>query len=897
MEAPSTGLVIDPHVFVPQSSYKPLKQYYDHVLPLLPKIWRLKQDSFWTYSILPNARNVVQGWKIHVSAIPESALRILGKVVPVCVAYGVDFKFASDRKILGGLLSKNCSRGSGGKFITIYPPNYEAFTNMLDALYPQLMDENGPHILSDKQYKDSTVLHYRYGGFHSFPILNVDGSSKLCILDDKFEYLEDVRTPVFSLPGFVSDKLDYPDPEMDGELESEEDNERRPFGGKYEILSVIKFSNAGGVYLAKNAQTQASTIVKEARPFIGLDIANTDAVARLKKEFRILAHIADLKIAPKPFDLFQEWDHTFLAVEFIEGMTLRQHVVKTNKLIHAKTSASDMVKWLTDIVTISMDIIRIFIKLHGRSIVFGDLSLNNIMINPSTLELTLIDFEAAAEAGVDDPSNMFTPGYARDSRMERDESTLSDDHYALGCTLLALLAPNVTLLEKRSDFVDVFFGEVCKEIDVPAAFIECVRHLLADGDVDLGRCLEKLKSCVVESTRGISPETCKVERDGHVFAETIKRIYDYNLSVMDVSSRERVFPAGPKLGDPMAVDNGMLGIAYAWKRINGSIPPEFEAWIEQKSRISGQRPGLMNGLSGSAWVLSELGFADAAALAIDGAGNHALLFQNMSLGYGAAGYGLSILNLWRKTANEQYLSEAVRIADVLCDTATAHPHGYAWGDPDGGGGISVGLMEGASGIALFLLYAFCATGDVRYLNTGEKGMLFDMACGREIDGALGFPRNSGAANKVLFPYLAYGSAGVASVALRYYMMTKKAEYINLVHGVKNAVAQKYSISPDLFNGLAGLGNYMLDVYQHLGDETYLDLAYRLAHGLKLFEMPRLEGSAFIAFERAKINSDYASGSAGIALFLHRMINGEGNFNFMMDDLLEIPAVSVALTDT
>lgn len=892
MHAPLKLLKPDPHIFLPQSSYQPSHQYHDQVSALLPKIWRLKQESFWTHAMSPSVINVAQGWKIHVSAIHASAADILSKVVPICVEFGVDFKFASDPKILTRLLSKNCARGSGGKFITIYPPSLAVFKAMLAALYGPLQGEQGPHILSDMQYQDSRVLHYRYGGFHRFPEIDVDGGNRLCILNDQFEFFEDARTPRFSLPDFVSDPFEQivVEPEEVEDEDAVRSGEKPLFGEKYEILHVIKFSNAGGVYYGRNVENQEASIVKEARPFVGADARGNDAIVRLQKEFRILGKISDLNICPRPFDFFKEWDHCFLATEFIEGITLRQYVVKTNRLIHGETSGDALKIWLDNAMKIAVDLLDIFVKLHGRNIIFGDLSLNNVMINPETLALKLIDFECALEPGIDASINMFTPGYGTEARLDRVSIEFSDDYYALGCTLLALIAPNVTLIQKREDFVEVFFSEVAKEIDLPEYFITCVKHLLDNREVDLVQIAASLRQGVEVGVagygHGISMASNTAERDVADCRRMLKAIYAYQTSVMDTGQSERVFPVGSALTDPMTVDHGMLGIAYVWHQVNKELPPQFDEWIRRRFHAAGQRPGLMNGLAGAAWVLASLGRQKMAVAAIKSASLHPLLFQKMSLGHGAAGYGLANLYFWQQTGSEAYLTEAIRIADIVCEAAIPAQDGCAWEDPAAADGAAVGLLTGASGIALFLLYAYRVTGTPRYLETGEQGLRFDMACGRRIEGGIGFPRHSAGANSILLPYLAYGSAGVGSVALRFYMVTKRPMYRDFIDAIKVAVAQKYSVSPDLFTGLAGMGNYLLDAHQMLDDDSYLGLAHRLSHGLKLFELPRETGSAFVALDQAKISSDYACGAAGIALFLHRLQGGGPNLNFMLDHLLD-----------
>ncbi|AMC34988.1 class III lanthionine synthetase LanKC [Janthinobacterium sp. B9-8] len=872
--------------FVPTSAYKPSMSYYNSVLKLLPPMWRLSQGPFWTQILSPKAVLPVQGWKIHVSAIPESALRILGKVTMVCLDQGVEFKFASDPHILWTLLRKRCARQSAGKFITIYPSSQIIFEQLIERLYIALENEKGPYILSDRQYRDSSVLFYRYGGISSFSEVNVSGEKKMCILNDQFEYIEDHRSPYFVLPDFIKDGFIKQLPISAKNKQGDEENtdECLIIGEEYEIISVIKYSSAGGVYQAKSILSKEDVVIKEARPYIEIDNQGVDTIDRLKKEFRILKKISGTGISAEAIGFFEEWDHYFLVQAFLEGQNLRQFVVQSNKLIHATVSDSSMRQWFDNILKISTQLFEQIILLHKHDIVFGDLSLNNIIINPVTMEIKLIDFEGAVELGVDLATNMFSPGFGKRSRMSKVNIDFSDDFYALACFLMAMVLPNITLSELNDDFVNTALTELSKDIALPAEYINCIKYLMSDEKIDLSFCLEQLKNTKSDDIHGFNLNVGNINYIHHYCSKVVDGVFNYNFQIMDISKSERILPLGTNVYDPMAVDNGILGVAYAWKKVKGAIPDELNNWILRQFHTGGHLPGLLNGSSGMGWVLYELGHQKLAEDAIQAASLHRLLFQKMSLGYGAAGFGLSNLFLWTKTGKEKYKNEAIKIADIICDAAITQENGCSW-DGTTNEGIGVGLWEGASGISLFLLYMYCVTKNERYLIFGENGLSFDMSCGREIEGTIGFPRHTVMANHVLYPYLAYGSAGVASVVLRYYKITKNKKYFDLIEKIKPAVSQKYTISPDLFSGLAGLGNYMLDANEFLNDASYLGLAYRVAEGLKLFLVEREQGYSFPLLTPTKICTDYSSGSAGIALFMNRLVKRDLNFNFMMDELI------------
>lgn len=621
----------------PDTLYQPKSDYFEPVSQMLPRAWRLKQDHFWTFAIAPHSTAPVQGWKIHISALPQSALRILRTVAAICFQHQTEFKFASDPKVLYDLLGKNASRQSSGKFITIYPATTLDFHALLEALHEKLSDEQGPYILSDRQYRNSSVIFYRYGGFKSFAERDVDGARKRRIFNEDFTFIEEMREPKFEIPAFVNDDLN--------QMEEIADPTATPskFDEIYEMQAAIKHSNAGGVYVAMDRQTHKTVLIKEARPFIGLDLGGIDAIERLAKEYRILAKIQDAQIAPAPIEFFKEWQHGFLVQEFVEGQTVRQFLAKSNKLIYANSSRSDLNRWMRDVVKIALHVLDIVEKLHAYNIVFGDLSPNNLMIQ-ADLTVKLIDFEGALEVGVDRPINMYTPGFGRASRRWNKSVDVRDDVYALGCLLIGMLAPNPTLIQMNENFVSAFFEELRHDMDIPDQYIQCVRSLLSDENPSLEACRNLLKSADFGAKIPDRPASLEPDWDGK-----IEKIFKYNLGVMDPSQKEHMFPVSSKTTDCLAVDHGMLGIAYAWNMIKGDIPPEFRVWLQTKFHTEGLLPGLMNGLSGMSWVLHEIGHTSESQRALEAARFHRLLFKKMSLGYGAAGYGLCNLRLWQRS--------------------------------------------------------------------------------------------------------------------------------------------------------------------------------------------------------------------------------------------------------
>lgn len=897
MDELAQDVTIAPEFFVPFSSYKPDAEFSSVAAPLLPLDWRMRPDYFWTYVTGPKPSEVIQGWKIHVSSTHEAAVRILSKVIPICVAQSIDFKFASDRFVLKKLLAKNAARSAGGKFITIYPPTEAKFRELLELLYCALSGESGPYILSDRAYKDSEVVFYRYGGFKSFTHVDLMGRSTSNIINADFSYIEDLRGAKYHLPEFVRDPFEDDEPGLETEAKAgteaetgaPDDEPAAPASvllhERFQCLESLKFSNAGGVYRALDTVTGMQVIIKEARPHIAQDRHGKDAIYRLIKEFRILDTIRDLRIAPQPVLYFQEWNHFYFAQEFIPGQSLRKFFMGSNRLLHPGTSAEKMTNWFRKSVDMGATIVELVHRLHKRNVVFGDLSLHNVMVDPETMRPMLIDFEAAFVADVDSPVNMWTPGFGSPARRARECVNFADDYYALGALLFSIVAPEPALQDVKPAYAAELLADVRKNFGIPLAYEQLVLTLLSQTHVDLDKAVDVLRSLSTCEIRAFD-QTPPPGPDCRAYcADTARRLLDYTASRLDFAEPAAGLPFGQGFRQILSIDFGVLGPAYAWQQVTGDVPADFAKWLKNKVHYDGQLPGLMNGLSGLAWVAADLGWEEVAANALANAARHRYLFQHGSLAYGTSGYGLANLRAWTRTGGARYKDEALRMGEVLCAGAVHVGATCYWPSAIDTLGQPVGLYEGGSGIALYLLYLYCAFGDARYLELGEKALAYDLNAQGKVDDVVGYPRQINPSIRILYPYMAYGSAGVGSVAIRYLKVTNNAKYRQVVDDIIGGASQKYSIAPGMATGLCGLGTFLKDAADLLGIEPCHALVQRIVDGLRLFEIEQERGCAVAGVRPSKISVDYMNGSSGVALFMHWVATGKGHPNFMMMDEL------------
>ncbi|HSN88158.1 MAG TPA: hypothetical protein VL025_15475, partial [Thermoanaerobaculia bacterium] len=288
-----------------EDSFRPL------VEPHLSPDWQLLKQEIW-YHALPGRRTTPeQGFKIHLSATSRTAAEILRRTVPLCIEAGAAFKLVCDPRLVDLLNSKTYSRASSGKFLTIYPGDDAACARLLEALSGATADLEGPYLLSDRPYKGSRTVFYRYGSFLPRFQINLFGEKLPLLEAADGTLIQDARTPFFQTPPGIDDPFAAEPLEPAGPLS---------LRGRYAIRKALRFSNSGGIYVGIDEQTGQEVLVKEARRFVNLTRGGRcDAVRNLEKEARVLQEMQDAPCVPRFLDCFHEWEHAFLVEEYLPG--------------------------------------------------------------------------------------------------------------------------------------------------------------------------------------------------------------------------------------------------------------------------------------------------------------------------------------------------------------------------------------------------------------------------------------------------------------------------------------------------------------------------------------------------------------------------------------------------
>lgn len=854
---------------------------------MLTAEWRTQREGVWFHCSAPDYEVPRQGWKIHISATIENAIELVQAVVPILAERKVSFKCSADKRILSLMTGKSWDRGGSGKFMTIYPRDVEQFLSLLSELHAATMEFTGPYILSDRRFPGSRVLHYRYGTMQSTDAVNGNGQKISQLLSPDGQAHPDRRNPFFELPPWhpVDPVLEcYPEQTV------EDDGEQGTLReGRYEVRRVLGFSNSGGVYVALDRNTDKEVLIKEARPQTNRVAEGYDAIELLKKEYELLTLVADANISPQPIELFQDWEHWFLVEEYCEGLSLAALGARSSVLLKTHATIAERESFLERYHRIFSKIADALAVLHSRAIVFGDLSPNNVLVLGDD-DVRLIDYEGACRVGIDVPPRLSTPGFAP-AKGTAEPQTIYDDRYALGAMMLSSLFPVTNFIgfvpERRDEVID----EISEDASIADEVRDCIKALISESPE--ARPEPQTVSRILNRERGPVMPSAGLKVTRFPVDATVDGLTRFMIAHASVNRSDRLFPPDFRLynTNKYGLFFGAAGTLWALRE-SSDLSPALLEWL-RRVPLDTERfaPGLGVGLAGIAYASIDLGMRDLAVNAMDLAILHPRRSEQASLFAGLAGIGLAALKLWAETRYERFAAAAREAANELLRTAGIDGDLPSWQDLEGQ--THLGLLYGAAGVALFLLYAWKAFGDERYLDAGVRALEFELSHAVSVDDAtLSWPYRTDFTSIVL-PYWAYGSAGIGSVILRYMALAGRDEYEEIFARIRRDTSRKYTVSTGKLMGIAGIADFHLDCHQYLGDAaSRRDLDSALA-GLNLYKIVRDDGIAFPGDIQNRISCDLGNGIAGVLMMLRRLQCDTSN-PFTLDAYLDrFPAFALA----
>ncbi|MGY1941899.1 class III lanthionine synthetase LanKC N-terminal domain-containing protein [Nocardia asiatica] len=780
-------------------------------------------DGYWTHLIPKAGFEVdIQGWKIHLSSALGTEQEVVREAARICGELALPFKHVSSLAMYRMANSKNAARTSAGKLVTIYPPP-ELLQQTLDRLEEALERFPGPNILTDVRWKNGPVF-VRYGAFKE-----VKHGDTYCIRRPDGTLEEDIREPWFTCPEWV-DVPEFLRPAIERRLVHDV-----PFA----IKSAKKHSNAGGIYLAECLQTGREILIKEGRRYAGYTIDGADGYDRVSGEARVLRELGGAGASPLLLWEGDLSDHYFMAASKHAGITLQLWMASNIPVYDDSCQAWE--RYAASCAHIVGRLVEAVSALSAAGFVHGDIHPQNILIDPDTMKIGLVDFETAMPLSGSMTRGINAPGYTAPTEI----SPRDLDRFAIVTIVTDLLTGRVEHEDITVSRYNWTVPALLERLKLNGGSVPTPVLRLVSLQQEMLRAMEQYGG----NTNQPPPSD---------FLLRIKK----DLPKITATARKR-FGHLPVHYEAFEDDLSGLGLGFAGQVMAYPDCADEEvvirSLIEEASKT--HRTGLFDGLCGSVYALLTVGAAkEAGALLRDG--DIVGRTKSLRMFDGLAGIFLTALKI------ESYPKLVKHISDNIENNISAIAHRYLASRRPFKAKLGVrtnrfvqqssGLMYGDLGLGWLFAEAYKRYGNNLYMDALNRALLAELD-NYEVDprGGLQY-RDDGR----LLPYLATGSAGFGVVLHDLDSRMIDPAIVTVVDDLIRASSPSMSTGCGLFNGYAGLF-YGANGLRKFAGKDCKPLS-DLEGTVRGFAVPTSFGMwAVPGDENIRITTDLATGVSGI----------------------------------
>lgn len=464
-------------------------------------------STIFSYKHIDPTKLPVFGFKIHISATIDDYKKIYSLVVPFLEKNNIPYKYIRSKKEIIKNFSVKETSAESGKFFTIYPKDRNHFLELLEQLYELIPNDlEGIYILSDRPYKSSNTIFYRYGTIKED--INYLEDGLLTLYGPNGEKWQDFQKPFFDLPSWIEDV-------QDSKIE-----EQSYLSEHYLVTKLLSENNGGNVYKGNDIQTGKGIVIKEARPYI-LYFNKLYKSDLRRREFEISHHFD--KYIAQPIESVKEWINDFYIYEEICGEDLYEFSKKLTVFSYEKLtpqSAEHNIckykKFLT-IINKLLDLVKYF---HDNDFVLHDIHPNNFVIDEKG-EITLIDIEHVYDYHQKPVVGVYNEISLKS--WNQIDGKLSDCH-KVGNLLLYLLAK--LQVKERLNQECTLLDFLLKNYGIKTNISKLINYLFSDKATIIG---------AIKILESIEVYSCK---DEYLLQTKINREINYNIC--DVSFEHRV---------------------------------------------------------------------------------------------------------------------------------------------------------------------------------------------------------------------------------------------------------------------------------------------------------------------------------------------------------------------
>ncbi|PQP83685.1 hypothetical protein C0Q44_03070 [Paenibacillus sp. PCH8] len=806
----------------------------EHIIRELPQSIQWSNDGHWICFRPKELKLPSQGWKVHLSVIPVQGAELLRRIAPVLTKQGVQWKVVSS-----GLKLIETSNGSiplpqTGKCVTIYARDDEQFMQLLEEMYACTDGLLGPAIPTDRAYRGSECVFYRFGAFTDrFYYDRYSGAKVYAIQKPDGKLEEDRRTPGRYKPEWVSEPEELLRIQANGtdqDVSCHDSSSNNEFGIRHiRVKRVLKKSGKGGVFLVSGAQYEQA-VMKEAVHRMRVDGAGRSVHDYLSNEYRVLDLMKDTGYTPRPLDLFSMEQNRYLIMEYFDSISLREY-------IHRRHVAADYTR--AEILRISTDILDMVQGCHDKGIVINDLTPNNIVMLADG-SVRLIDLELAYVSNDESqakPLTGHTPGYVPRGREHSQRSSYSDDLYALGAVFYYMASSMDPYLKYKQAHLVAGQAYLDNLSNTELQGLGSLGiEIMSGGYAELSAIRERLavmpeKQENVPEGREYAIETAGVGMAAEEVLHQAERMMKTLYASLDFNHPHQLYPENSmsKMFHPANFNFGWTGMIYGFNQL-GQITHNSEyhhyarevlEWIVTHTPyVPEETPtGLYFGYGAVPWAMAQTADAlkDDSLLRI--AENLAMELTRSepvqtNISHGAAGLGLMLLEIHRIGGRPELLTRADELGVYILDQEERTEEGLSlWKVKDQAGKKShhsLGFSHGIAGIGYYLLALAERTDKADYFSAVKRIVhTLDRSSYEGRNGARLWPATPDKPD-ALWVHWCNGSAGIGRFLLAAAELLPDPVSTRLSLQAADAVAQTTVFASfGQCHGIAGNGDFLL----------------------------------------------------------------------------------------
>jgi serine/threonine protein kinase len=841
----------------------------------LPPGYSIQHNGPWVSVVVleQTGEFVHQGWKLHLSARPDTLYRTMDKAIPILLEDGCEFKVIASIDLLKEINAGMHGSAAIGKAITIYP-NQATINQLAQRLTKVLTGFEAPQINSDRRIDSNAPVYYRFGPFLPKIRISNMGASDIILSRPDGTLISGLATEYYWSPDWADDPFLQQGngtqlPRSDGEL---------LIGDHFKIVGAIARTYRGTSYRAIDLRSGLRVVIKEAKAYI--ETSDGDTRNYLRNELRVLNALAGVTGTPDIMDHFAYGPDEFLVTTDLGLLNLRDYIIDFG-VFSCDYALSQ------NVLSLARSLLQILDRIHQRGVIYRDLAPKNIVALYNG-GWGLVDFELSRFE--DFQCFGWSPGYASSRQRLNESATIEDDYFALGMTMFHALTGIDPIIIGNNAGKNIERTISCLvAISGVDPFIVSIIKKLIDPD-------PLAQDQAVNAIRNQAPFIGKKERTtrypnppiGLIFRHTLKTVLQHAKSMIKNDFIPQSMPP------TITAYEGTAGVIMELSQYADSqnVALELAILTANVAESVATPTSLLYGRMGIALALNLVAY---------NSGNESLsrraanILPNsddlwkesyVDVTHGIAGLGIGYLAFAASAPEAQpYLLLADQCAERLLNEVTIideQLNALSKGNPAHGISIADGFAHGRAGIAYFLLAHAAQRGNK---DSAAKAFELLFALSKLIPDIVK-PATSRSGRPMAASWC-QGLSGIGTAMLRGGCFFKDESFL---YAAEVAAKACLDIAPRVplvtqCCGLAGIGELMIDLSIITRNIKYHQSAIQILNIMLSRSGGTRTKPYFPDSSLAAITPGWANGAGGVLSYLRRLADPSSQRLWMVDEIL------------